>query len=151
VKKNDHIIKCNLKYIGDETNMSNDQHVLSTCRLVEFQDARIDEVSIDFNSYLIVSGLKPYANMRIELHPRMYIKRPDYWAIEVVGILSRIALPAVTPYEVIIPIDFPVGKKGIRIIGAGNCMKVIDCEYKPKKNPDDGGKDGLFGPNVPRT
>ena len=132
--------------------MSNQQHVLSTCRLLEFQDARIDEISADFSPYLIVSGLMPYANIRVELLPRMYIKRPEYWAIEVVGTLSKLALPSITPYEVILPLDFPVGTKGIRIIGAGSAMKEIKFAHKARPNPDDGGKDAMvLGPDAPRT
>lgn len=130
--------------------MSNEQHVLSTCRLIEFQEARIEEVSVDFSPYLIVSGLKPYANMSVQLLPRMYIERPEYWAIEVVGCISRIALPAVTPYEVILPIDFEIGSKGIRVIGAGSQMEEIDLRYEARANPDDGGKAGNFRPNEPR-
>jgi len=132
--------------------MSNQKHVLSTCRLLAFQDARIDEISADFSPYLIVSGLMPYANIRVELLPRMYVKRPEYWAIEVVGTLSKLALPSITPYEVILPLDFPVGTKGIRILGSGSTMKEIDYVYKPRPNPDDGGKDVIgLGPETPRT
>ena len=132
--------------------MSNQKHLLSTCRLLEFQDARVDEISADFSPYLIVSGLLPYANIRVELLPRMYIKRPEYWSIEVVGTLSRLALPSVTPYEIILPLDFPVGTKGIRILGSGGTMKEIEYVFKTRPNPDDGGKDVIvMGPQEPRA
>jgi len=130
--------------------MSNEEHILTTCRLVDFQDARIEEISRDFTPYLIVSGLKPYANMHVDLLARMYIERPEYWAIEVVGCTDRIALPAVTPYEAILALDFPVGTKGIRIIGAGSAMKEIDFQYSKRPNPDDGGKASMSGPPQPR-
>lgn len=132
--------------------MSNKKHVISTCRLLDFQDARIDEISADFSPYLIVSGLMPYANIRVELLPRMYVKRPEFWTIEVVGTLSRIALPSVTPYEVILPLDFSFGTRGIRVIGSGSSMKEIEYANKPRPNPDDGGKDVIgMGPDSPRA
>ncbi len=114
--------------------------LLLTCRLVEFLDSRIDEVSVDFYHYLVVTGIKPYANMDIQLIPRVYVDRPDYWAIEVVGTLRRYALPAVTPFEVTLTLDWPAGSKGIRVVGANGLNKLIDWTFVAASNPDDGGK-----------
>lgn len=118
----------------------NENTLLTTCRLIEFTDARIDEVSVDFHPYLVVSGLKAYANMRVELNPHVYVEGPEYWAIEVVGCITKYALPAVTPFEVMLPLDWPAGTKGIRIVGANGQVQFIDWKYSPASNPDDGGK-----------
>src|SRR5215208_2982347 len=68
---------------------------------------------------LTVSGEKPYANMEVELSPLIYIQRPEYWGIEVVGHLpGGIRLPVMTPYTVSLPQAGLLGTKGIEIIGA---------------------------------
>ena len=68
---------------------------------------------------LTVSGEKPYANMEVELSPLIYIQRPEYWGIEVVGHLpGGIRLPVMTPYTVSLPLAGLLGTKGIEIIGA---------------------------------
>src|ERR671912_2091684 len=55
---------------------------------------------------LVVSGTAPYANMRVELVPLVYVRRPKYWGIEVVGSLpGGIGLPAEAPYTVSLPLD----------------------------------------------
>ncbi|MDH0690263.1 hypothetical protein N5D09_19405 [Stutzerimonas stutzeri] len=118
--------------------------LLLTSKLIDFDDARIETPSPDYHPYLVVTGVKAYANMRVELNPRLYITRPEYWAIEVVGTLTHFGLPALTPFEVVIPINFQIGTKGIRVVGASK-MVQIDCQSNPNAtNPDDGGKEILI-------
>lgn len=137
---------------GTGPSQGSKETLLITCRLIDFTEARIDEVSIDFHPYLVVTGIKPYANMEVRLIPRCYIQRPDYWAIEVVGCISRIALPATVPFEVVLPLDWEGGRKGIRVVGA-NQSQTIDHSYKAASNPDDGGKQIILAPRkaLPRT
>jgi len=68
---------------------------------------------------LVVRGLKPYANLDIQLSPYTYVDTPEYWEIEViaVGPLGGILLPAVTPFETE-PLDLNrvLGNVGIEVI-----------------------------------
>ena len=67
---------------------------------------------------LRVSGTLPYATMKAELVPLVYIQQPEYWGIEVVGSLRGIALPVETPYAVSLPLTGFIGSLGIEVIGA---------------------------------
>ena len=88
---------------------------------------RCDALLLDDHS---ISGTKPYINMTVELSPLVYIQRPDYWGIEVVGSLPGIGLPATAPYTAAIPLDGITGKRGIEVIGATKREKVA---VPPKK------------------
>lgn len=91
-----------------------------TCfRLLDFERA----VVITLRSFppqfiLRVSGTKPYVNMDVELVPVVYIQQPEYWAIEVVGSLRGIGLPALAPYAVSLPLAGIIGTRGIEVVGA---------------------------------
>jgi hypothetical protein len=87
-------------------------------RLVEFEGAEVVGGFINDTYYLIVNGVKPYLNMTVKLIPLVYIERPDYWGIEVVGTLPGFGLPAQAPYTISIPLDGIRGKKGVEVIGA---------------------------------
>ena len=67
---------------------------------------------------LRVSGTKPYANMDVTLVPFVYVQRPEYWEIEVVGTLSGLAVPMPTLYSVSLPLDGILGTRGIEVVGA---------------------------------
>lgn len=90
---------------------------------LNFSKARV--VRIGTKKYvLVVSGTKPYLNMQIHLSPLIYIVQPDYWGIEVIGVLPAIGIPVVTPYQVHIGLDGIIGKKGIEVIGATKRKKI---------------------------
>lgn len=74
--------------------------------------------------FLVVSGTKPYLNMEVRLSPFVYIRRPEYWGIEVIGILPGIGLPATAPYSVHISLDGITGTKGVEVIGASKSKKL---------------------------
>ena len=116
-----------------------------TWRRIPFEDARIEVPDERFSPILIVEGVSPYANMRYELSPLVYKERPEYWGIEVIGQLSKSAIPSITPFELVLPLDFEVGTKGIEIIGPGKWIAKIDCEYVRKENPDDGSRVLILG------
>lgn len=98
----------------------------SACRLIPFEETEVRPGFINDTFFLIVSGTKPYLNMKVSLVPRIYVQQPEYWGIEVVGCLpGGIGLPALAPYTVTIPLDGIRGKKGIEVIGA-NDSKEID-------------------------
>ena len=61
--------------------------------------------------------------MEVRLVPLVYIQRPDYWGIEVIGCQSGIGLPMEAPYAVTLDITHVLGKKGIEVIGATRTEK----------------------------
>jgi hypothetical protein len=87
-------------------------------RLVEFEEAKVIRGLVNDTYFLIVNGVKPYLNMTVQLIPLVYVVRPDYWGIEVVGTLPGFGLPAQAPYTISIPLDGILGKKGVEAIGA---------------------------------
>jgi len=103
-----------------------DLPVASSCRLIPFEETEVREGFVNGTFFLIVSGTKPYLNMKVSLIPRIYIRQPEYWGIEVVGCLPNgIGLPALGPYTVTIALDGIRGTKGIEVIGS-NGSKQID-------------------------
>lgn len=102
----------------------------SSIRLIDFKTARVVPGFLPNTWILIVTGTKPYLNMTVELKPLVYIRRPVYWGIEVVGSLPGIGLPTTAPYTVSLPLDGIIGTKGIEVIGA---TKKQQLPVPPKK------------------
>jgi len=100
------------------TALFNSSPQTESTRLVEFEEAEVVGGFINDTYFLIVHGVKPYLNMNVQLIPRVYVIRPDYWGIEVVGTLPGFGLPTQAPYTNSISIDGIRGLKGIEIIGA---------------------------------
>ena len=96
----------------------------ASVRLINFDKAKVVPGFIPNTYFLVVSGKKPYLNMTVELSPLIYIRRPDYWGIEVIGSLPGFGLPALAPYTVSIPLDGILGTKGIEVIGANKRVKI---------------------------
>ena len=92
----------------------------STCRLINFEKADVVPGFVPKTFFLIVAGTKPWVTMKVELHPLIYIKRPEYWGIEVVGCQQGIGLPQTAPYHVALDITHLLGTKGIEVIGASS-------------------------------
>jgi hypothetical protein len=91
----------------------------STFRLIDFEEATIlNLATFPGRLALQVSGQKPYANMKVSLEPVVYVRQPEYWEIEVVGSLSGVGLPVVTPYTVTLPLAGTIGTRGIDVVGA---------------------------------
>ncbi len=62
----------------------------TSCRLIDFDDVRVVPGIVPKSFILIVSGTKPWVTMKVDLHPLIYIRQPEYWGIEVVGCQSGI-------------------------------------------------------------
>jgi hypothetical protein len=107
----------------------------ASVRIIDFDHAKVVSGIVPRAYILIVSGTKPYLNMTVELSPLVYIRRPEYWGIEVVGSLPGIGLPATAPYTVSIPLDGILGTRGIEVIGANKREKI-----KVPPRPQTGGK-----------
>jgi hypothetical protein len=97
-----------------------------SARLIDFKHAEIRPGFVNDTYFLIVTGTKPYLNMKVRLIPLVYVQQPDYWGIELVGTLPGFGLPAEAEYTVSISIDGIRGKKGVEVIGAASrkCLDV---------------------------
>jgi hypothetical protein len=96
----------------------------SSHRIIAFKETQIVPGIVSGTWFLIVRGVKPWVTMDVELHPLIYITRPEYWAIEVVGTQKGIGFPVPAPYEVALEITHFVGSKGIEVIGATSKKKI---------------------------
>ncbi len=94
-------------------------------------EARVVPGIVNNTYILIVKGKKPYLNMKVVLAPLTYVRQPEYWAIEVLGCISGISLPAVGAYDEFLPLDGIRGTKGIEVIWSGGETEKIDVP--PKK------------------
>src|SRR5262245_29278500 len=94
-------------------------------RLISFTKARIVPGIVSGTWILIVTGNKPCWNMTVRLSPLIYIRRPDYWGIEVVGSVPGFCLPAIAPYTVSLPLAGITGTRGIEVIGSNKRQKII--------------------------
>ena len=72
----------------------------STCRLIDFEKADVVPGFVPKTFFLIAAGIKPWLTMKVELHPLIYIRQPEYWGIEVVACQDGIGLPQTAPYHV---------------------------------------------------
>jgi hypothetical protein len=97
-----------------------------SCRLIEFEKA--DAISLMIYPppppMLVVSGRKPFANMRVSLNPLRYETPPEYWGIEVVGCVPPVGQPAIIPYAVELDLTGLMGTRGVEVIGADHTEKL---------------------------
>ena len=87
------------------------------CRRVDFDLIELREPT-QGGRLLLVSGIKPWADLRVSLEPMAYRQTPDFWTIEVVGRLSASGLPALVDFCVALPLASFQGRLGIEIVGA---------------------------------
>lgn len=97
----------------------------SSVRLISFTKARIVPGIVSGTWILIVTGNKPCWNMTVRLSPLIYIRRPDFWGIEVVGSVPGFCLPAIAPYTVSLPLAGITGTRGIEVIGSNKRQKIV--------------------------
>ncbi|GAB7039544.1 MULTISPECIES: hypothetical protein [Catenuloplanes] len=91
----------------------------STSRLIDFDGASVIMLKTDPPQFVLrVNGVKPWSNMRVDLVPLVYVRRPEYWGVEVVGTLSGTGLPVEAPYEVSLNVTGTLGTKGVEVVGA---------------------------------
>jgi hypothetical protein len=95
-----------------------------TCRLLDFDGAEVRPGFVNGTWILIVQGKAPCGNMRIDLVPLVYIARPDYWEIELVGCLrGPLCLPE-RPFIETLPLDGTLGTAGIEVVGATRRKRI---------------------------
>lgn len=91
----------------------------SSCRLIDFDEAKVFPGFLPDTWFLTVRGKKPCRNMEVSLVPLIYVRCPEFWGIEVVGCLPQgICLPALGDYDVTISLSGVTGSAGIEVIGA---------------------------------
>jgi|SRR5262245_10470518 len=95
----------------------------TTCRRIDFDKAEVVPGIVPKTFFLIVNGTKPWVTMEVQLIPLIYIDRPDYWGIELVGCQSGVELPTTAPFTAVLEITHYLGKKGIEVIGAARTQK----------------------------
>ena len=67
----------------------------SSCRIINFETAQVVPGFFPKTLFLIVTGVKPWVTMTVELRPLIYIKQPEYWGIEVVVAVTVLAFHTV--------------------------------------------------------
>jgi hypothetical protein len=76
---------------------------------------------------LVVSGVTAYP-MDVALVPLVYVSRPPYWGIQVVGAnpATPHATPAITnvPYNVELDLEGLVGSEGVEVVGATRTERI---------------------------
>lgn len=96
----------------------------TSMRRINFTSAKVHPGIVPGSFILAVTGTKPYLNMTVRLSPLIYIQRPEYWGIEVIGSLPGFGIPTTAPYAVSLPLDGILGKKGIEVMGANKKLKI---------------------------
>lgn len=97
----------------------------TTCGLMAYTKATIRPGFIKDTWFLVVSGTKTWSNIQVSLNPMIYVRKPEYWEIEVVGCISGVGVPTEEPYIVTIPLEGITGHKGIEVVGAMKREKFI--------------------------
>ncbi|TCK20608.1 hypothetical protein [Pseudonocardia endophytica] len=97
----------------------------SSSRLVDFNGAVIITLrSFPPQFVLRVDGTVPYESVQVELVPLVYVQRPDYWGIEVVGTMRGPCVAGTTPYLATLPLARTTGTLGIDVIGATRTERI---------------------------
>jgi hypothetical protein len=99
--------------------------VAQTWRRVDFDWVSIEAATADHSAVVMVGGIKHWLNLRVELVPRCYQSRPEFWGIEVVGALPGYGVSSVVDYNVTLQLDGIHGTQGIEIIGATKCERRL--------------------------
>lgn len=98
--------------------------VAESARLIDFESAQVNGGFINETYFLTVTGEKPYLNMEVRLSPVIYTHQPEYWRIDVIGLLPGFGLPAFGPYTETIEVTSFIGTKGIEVFGATKSEKI---------------------------
>jgi hypothetical protein len=100
-------------------------------RLIDFE--RVDVISPMIyppKPRLVVRGLLPTPGTTVTLQPLMYISRPQYWGIQVVGTIEDAELPASADaeqgrYAAELDLAGVTGTEGVEVIGASQTERVV--------------------------
>jgi hypothetical protein len=114
-------------FLGEAMRMTTDDG-----RLINFERAEvITPMMIPPKPRLVVSGVLPNPEVAPTLVPLVYVSRPTYWGIQVVGSLGEhgdgphVSQPiANVPYTVELDLAGVTGSSGVEVIGASNTERI---------------------------
>lgn len=87
------------------------------CRAIPFESANLEDGGRR-GWYLVISGLRRFANMDVSLTHRR--RGRGVWTVEVVGCTQNfIVIPLQTPYVIWLPLRNLPGARRVKVIGAG--------------------------------
>src|SRR5262245_15734091 len=89
-----------------------------SCRRIDFDLIELREARRHGERLLLVSGIKPWADLHVSLEPLVYPETPEFWVIEVVGRLTASGLPGLVDFSAALRLGSICGSKGIEIVGA---------------------------------
>jgi hypothetical protein len=105
--------------------MLRDLPASQVCKIIDFEKAEVRPGFVGGTFFLVVSGNAPCFNTDVKLVPLVYIRRPEYWEIEVVGCMGGpICLPEIQPFTESLPLDGVLGTKGIEVVGATRRVRI---------------------------
>lgn len=96
-----------------------------SCRRIDFDLVELRESAQAGGRLLLVSGVKPWADLHVTLEPLVYGEMPDFWVIEVVGRLTASGLPGLVDYCAALRLGSIHGRRGIEIVGARKSERRI--------------------------
>jgi len=98
-------------------------------RRVDFDLVELRESSQPSGLLLIVSGITPWADLRVSLEPLSYREVPEFWAIEVVGRLTASGLSGPVDFCAALRLGDMLGRSGIEVLGASRSeRKVVNAK-----------------------
>jgi len=89
-----------------------------SCRRIDFDLVEIRDCAENGGRLLLVSGIKPWVDLRVSLEPLVHREPPDYWMIEVVGRLTASGVPGLVDFSVALRLGCIQGFTGIEVVGA---------------------------------
>ncbi|GAA3343982.1 hypothetical protein GCM10020358_45330 [Amorphoplanes nipponensis] len=105
-------------------------------RLIDFEEASVQPGGSSSAQWVLqVRGTAPYPGMHITPEPVVYLQRPAFWRIEVVGRLLEPVPPRPTPYLVQLDLPGPMGTRGIEVAGAGRVAQIVLMEDPEEERP----------------
>ena len=110
--------------LRDRQNVAPDDVSEKYCELVSLSSADVSAGIVNDTWFAFASGEAPCQNMNVQLSPLIYIEKPEYWGIQVIGCVGEICLPATKPYQVWLNVTDFRGHKGIEIIGSNQSIKL---------------------------
>jgi len=89
---------------------------------VDFETASVDAAFVT----LTVSGNMPNmgSKLGVKLQPRVYVDRPEYWAIDVLWDRDGALFTSLAPYTVTLDLKACTGSAGIEVVGKRSALKI---------------------------
>ena len=99
-----------------------------SCRRVDFDLVELRDSPRHGGALLLVSGVKPWADLDVSLEPLAYAEPPEFWVIEVVGRLTGSGLQGLVDFSTALRLGSMRGYKGVEIVGATKSERKVLAE-----------------------